>query len=209
MKMAKVDVINVEGSKVGEINLSDAIFGIEPNEFAVQAVVKNYLANQRQGTQSAKTRAEVRGGGRKPFRQKGTGRHRQGSSTDPSQVGGGVVFAPKPRSYRYSLNKKLKRLALKSALSAKVAGNELIVVDEFKFTEPKTKEMVKVLANIKADKKALIVMDEKDDNVVRSAHNIPGVRTALVSTMNVYEIVNHYTLVLTEAAAKKIEEVYA
>ena len=193
--MAKVDVVNVEGKKVGDITLSDEIFGIEPNEFAVQAVVKNYLANQRQGTQSAKTRAEVRGGGRKPFRQKGTGRHRQGSSTDPSQVGGGVVFAPKPRSYRYSLNKKLKRLALKSALSAKVAGNELIVVDEFKFTEPKTK--------------ALIVMDEKDDNVVRSAHNIPGVRTALVSTMNVYEIVNHYTLVLTEAAAKKIEEVYA
>ena len=207
--MAKVDVINVEGKKVGDITLSDEIFGIEPNEFAVQAVVKNYLANQRQGTQSAKTRAEVRGGGRKPFRQKGTGRHRQGSSTDPTQVGGGVVFAPKPRSYRYSLNKKLKRLALKSALSAKVAGNELIVVDEFKFTEPKTKEMVKVLENIKADKKALIVMDEKDDNVVRSAHNIPGVRTALVSTMNVYEIVNHYTLVLTEAAAKKIEEVYA
>ena len=207
--MAKVDVINVEGKKVGDITLSDEIFGIEPNEFAVQAVVKNYLANQRQGTQSAKTRAEVRGGGRKPFRQKGTGRHRQGSSTDPSQVGGGVVFAPKPRSYRYSLNKKLKRLALKSALSAKVAGNELIVVDEFKFTEPKTKEIVKVLANIKADKKALIVMDEKDENVVRSAHNIPGVRTALVSTMNVYEIVNHYTLVLTEAAAKKIEEVYA
>ena len=207
--MAKVDVINVEGKKVGDITLSDEIFGIEPNEFAVQAVVKNYLANQRQGTQSAKTRAEVRGGGRKPFRQKGTGRHRQGSSTDPSQVGGGVVFAPKPRSYRYSLNKKLKRLALKSALSAKVAGNELIVVDEFKFTEPKTKEMVKVLENIKADKKALIVMAEKDDNVVRSAHNIPGVRTALVSTMNVYEIVNHYTLVLTQAAAKKIEEVYA
>ena len=207
--MAKVDVINVEGAKVGEINLADEIFGIEPNEFAVQAVVKNYLANQRQGTQSAKTRAEVRGGGRKPFRQKGTGRHRQGSSTDPSQVGGGVVFAPKPRSYRYSLNKKLKRLALKSALSAKVAGNELIVVDEFKFTEPKTKEMVRVLGNIKADKKALIVMDEKDDNVVKSAHNIPGVRTALVSTMNVYEIVNHYTLVLTKAAAKKIEEVYA
>ena len=207
--MAKVDVVNVEGKKVGDITLSDEIFGIEPNEFAVQAVVKNYLANQRQGTQSAKTRAEVRGGGRKPFRQKGTGRHRQGSSTDPSQVGGGVVFAPKPRSYRYSLNKKLKRLALKSALSAKVAGNELIVVDEFKFTEPKTKEMVKVLENIKADKKALIVMDEKDDNVVRSASNIPGVRTALVSTMNVYEIVNHYTLVLTKAAAKKIEEVYA
>ncbi len=207
--MAKLNVVDVNGKKVGDITLSDEIFGIEPNEFAVQAVVKNYLANQRQGTQSAKTRSEVRGGGRKPFRQKGTGRHRQGSSTDPTQVGGGVVFAPKPRSYRYSLNRKLKKLALKSALSAKVADNELIVVNEFKFTEPKTKEMVKVLENIKADKKALIVMDEKDDNVVRSAHNIPGVRTALVSTMNVYEIVNHYTLVLTEAAAKKIEEVYA
>ena len=207
--MAKLNVVDVKGKKVGDITLSDEIFGIEPNEFAVQAVVKNYLANQRQGTQSAKTRAEVRGGGRKPFRQKGTGRHRQGSSTDPTLVGGGVVFAPKPRSYRYTLNKKLKRLALKSALSAKVADNELIVVDEFKFKEPKTKEMVKVLENIKAEKKALIVMDEKDDNVVRSAHNIPGVRTALVSTMNVYEIVNHYTLVLTKAAAKKIEEVYA
>jgi large subunit ribosomal protein L4 len=207
--MAKLNVVDVNGKKVGDITLSDEIFGIEPNEFAVQAVVKNYLANQRQGTQSAKTRAEVRGGGRKPFRQKGTGRHRQGSSTDPTQVGGGVVFAPKPRDYRYSLNKKLKKLALKSALSAKVADKELIVVDEFKFKEPKTKEMVKVLENIKADKKALIVMDEKDDNVVRSAHNIPGVRTALVSTMNVYEIVNHYTLVLTKAAAKKIEEVYA
>ena len=207
--MAKLNVVDVEGKKVGDITLSDEIFGIEPNEFAVQAVIKNYLANQRQGTQSAKTRAEVRGGGRKPFRQKGTGRHRQGSSTDPSQVGGGVVFAPKPRDYRYSLNKKLRRLALKSALSAKVADNELIVVDEFKFEEPKTKEMVRVLENIKADKKALIVMDEKDDNVVRSASNIQGVRTALVSTMNVYEIVNHYTLVLTKAAAKKIEEVYA
>ena len=207
--MAKLNVVDVNGKKVGDITLSDEIFGIEPNEAAVHAVVKNYLANQRQGTQSAKTRAEVRGGGRKPFRQKGTGRHRQGSSTDPTQVGGGVVFAPKPRDYRYSLNKKLKKLALKSALSAKVADKELIVVDEFKFKEPKTKEMVKVLENIKADKKALIVMDEKDDNVVRSAHNIPGVRTALVSTMNVYEIVNHYTLVLTKAAAKKIEEVYA
>ena len=207
--MAKVTMLTMAGEEAGKLDLSDKVFGIEPNEYAVHAVVKNYLANQRQGTQSALTRGEVRGGGKKPFRQKGTGRHRQGSSTDPSQVGGGIVFAPKPRDYRYSLNKKLKRLALKSALSAKVADNELIVVDEFKFTEPKTKEMVKVLANIKADKKALIVMDEKDENVVRSAHNIPGVRTALVSTMNVYEIVNHYTLVLTEAAAKKIEEVYA
>lgn len=207
--MAKLNVIDVNGKKVGDITLSDEIFGIEPNEFAVQAVVKNYLANQRQGTQSAKTRTEVRGGGRKPFRQKGTGRSRQGSSVDPSQVGGGVAFAPKPRSYRYPLNKKLRRLALKSVLSAKVAGNELIVVNEFKFTEPKTKEMVKVLENIKADKKTLIVMDEKDNNVIKSAKNIPGVRTALVNTMNVYEIINHYTLVLTEAAAKRIEEVYA
>ena len=207
--MAKVSVVDTTGKKVKDLELNDEIFGIEPNEFAVHEVVKNYLANQRQGTQSAKTRAEVRGGGKKPFRQKGTGRHRQGSSTDPSQIGGGIVFAPKPRSYRYSLNKKLKRLALKSVLSAKVADNELIVVDEFKFEAPKTKEMVKVLENIKADKKALIVMDEKDENVIKSAHNIPGVRTALVNTMNVYEIVNHYTLVLTEAAAKRIEEVYA
>ena len=207
--MAKVSVVDMTGKKVSDITLSDEIFGIEPNEAAVHAVVKNYLANQRQGTQSAKTRAEVRGGGRKPFRQKGTGRHRQGSSTDPSQIGGGIVFAPKPRDYRYSLNKKLKRLALKSVLSAKVADKELIVVKELKFEEPKTKEMIKVLENIKAQKKALIVMDEKDDNVVKSAHNIPGVRTALVTTMNVYEIVNHYSLVLTEAAAKRIEEVYA
>ena len=207
--MAKVSVVDMTGKKVSDITLNDEIFGIEPNEAAVHAVVKNYLANQRQGTQSAKTRAEVRGGGRKPFRQKGTGRHRQGSSTDPSQIGGGIVFAPKPRDYRYSLNKKLKRLALKSVLSAKVADKELIVVKELKFEEPKTKEMIKVLENIKAQKKALIVMDEKDDNVVKSAHNIPGVRTALVGTMNVYEIVNHYSLILTEAAAKRIEEVYA
>ena len=207
--MAKVSVLDMTGKSVGDITLKDEIFGIKPNEAAVHAVVVNYLANQRQGTQSAKTRAEVRGGGRKPFRQKGTGRHRQGSSTDPTQIGGGIVFAPKPRSYRYTLNKKLKRLALKSVLSAKVADKELIVVKELKFKEPKTKEMVKVLANIKADKKALIVMDEKDDNVIKSASNIPGVRTALVTTMNVYEIINHYSLILTEAAAKRIEEVYA
>lgn len=207
--MATVKVLNMAGESVGEITLNDEVFGIEPNEYAVQATVKNYLANQRQGTQSAKTRSEVRGGGRKPFRQKGTGRHRQGSTTDPSQIGGGIVFAPKPREYRYSVPKKLKRLALKSALSAKVSDNELIVVDELKFDEPKTKEMVNVLKNIKADKKALIVMDVKDENVVKSASNIQGVRTALVSTMNVYEILNHYSLVLTKAAAEKIQEVYA
>lgn len=207
--MAKVTMLNMAGAEVGEITLNDEIFRIEPNEFAVQTVIKNYLANQRQGTQSAKTRSEVRGGGRKPFRQKGTGRHRQGSTTDPTQVGGGIVFAPKPRDYRYSVPKKVKRLALKSVLSAKVADNEIIVLDELKFDEPKTKEMVKVLDNIKADKKTLIVMDEKDENVVRSASNIQGVRTALVGTMNVYEIINHYSLVLTKAAAERIEEVYA
>ena len=207
--MAKVTMLNMAGAEVGEITLNDEIFGIEPNEIAVQTVIKNYLANQRQGTQSAKTRSEVRGGGRKPFRQKGTGRHRQGSTTDPTQVGGGIVFAPKPRDYRYAVPKKVKRLALKSVLSAKVADKEIIVLDELKFAEPKTKEMVKVLENIKADKKTLIVMDEKDENVVRSASNIQGVRTALVSTMNVYEIINHYSLVLTKAAAERIEEVYA
>ena len=207
--MAKVKMLNMAGAEVGEVTLNDEIFGIEPNEIAVQTVVKNYLANQRQGTQSAKTRSEVRGGGRKPFRQKGTGRHRQGSTTDPTQVGGGIVFAPKPRDYRYAVPKKVKRLALKSVLSAKVADKEIIVLDALKFAEPKTKEMVKVLENIKADKKALIVMDEKDENVVRSASNIQGVRTALVSTMNVYEIINHYSLVLTKAAAERIEEVYA
>ena len=201
-------MLNMAGAEVGAIELNDDIFAITPNENAVHAVVKNYLANQRQGTQSAKTRGEVRGGGRKPFRQKGTGRHRQGHSTDPSQIGGGIVFAPKPRDYRYPINKKLRRLALKSALSSKVAEKEIIVLDELKFEEPKTKEMIKVLENVKAGKKALIVMAEKDETVVRSAANIPGVRTALVNTMNVYEIVNHESFIVTQEAVKKIEEVY-
>lgn len=207
--MATLKMLNMAGAEAGEIKLNDEIFAITPNEYAVHEVVKNYLACQRQGTQSAKTRAEVRGGGRKPFRQKGTGRHRQGSSTDPTQVGGGVVFAPKPRDYRYRVNKKVKRLAMKSVLSAKVADNEMIVLNELKFDEPKTKEMIKVLANVKAGKKALIVMAEKDENVIKSAANIPGVRTALVGTMNVYEIINHTNFIVTEAAIKKIEEVYA
>lgn len=207
--MSKVTMLNMAGAEAGTIELRDEIFGIEPNQNAVHAVVKNILANKRQGTQSAKTRAEVRGGGRKPFRQKGTGRHRQGSSTDPSQVGGGVVFAPKPRSYRYTLPKKLRRLAMLSMLSSKAQENELIVLDEIRFEEPKTKEMVKMLENIKAEKKALIVMAEKDENVVKSAANIPGIRTALVGTMNVYEIINHTSLILTQDAVKKIEEVYA
>ena len=207
--MAKVTMLNMAGAEAGTIELKDEIFAITPNENAVHAVVKNYLANQRQGTQSAKTRGEVRGGGRKPFRQKGTGRHRQGSSTDPSQVGGGVVFAPKPRSYRYTLPKKLRRLAMLSMLSSKAQEKELIVIDEIKFEEPKTKEMVKMLDAVKAEKKALIVMAEKDENVIKSAANIPGVRTALVGTMNVYEIINHGSLILTADAVKKIEEVYA
>ena len=207
--MAKVTMLNMQGANAGTIELNDEIFAITPNEFAVHAVVKNYLANQRQGTQSAKTRGEVRGGGKKPFRQKGTGRHRQGSSTDPSQVGGGVVFAPKPRSYRYTVNKKLRRLAMLSMLSSKAQENELIVMDEIKFDEPKTKEMIKMLENVKAEKKALIVTADKDENIIKSAANIPGIRTALVGTMNVYEIINHNSLILTKDAVEKIEEVYA
>lgn len=207
--MAKVTMLNMAGESVGDIELNDEVFGIEVNEFAVHEVIKNYLANQRQGTQSAKTRGEVRGGGRKPFRQKGTGRHRQGSSTDPSQVGGGIVFAPKPRDYRYKLPKKLRRLAMKSILSSKVEEKEIIVLDELKMEAPKTKEMVKLLENIKAEKKALIVMAEKDDAVVRSAANIPGVRTTLVGTMNVYEIINHTSFIVTKDAINKIEEVYS
>ena len=207
--MATLRMLNMAGAEVGEIALNDEIFAITPNEYAVHDVIKNYLACQRQGTQSAKTRGEVRGGGRKPFRQKGTGRHRQGHSTDPSQVGGGIVFAPKPRDYRYTVNKKVKRLAMKSALSDKVANGEMIVLDTLSFEAPKTKEMVKVLENVKAEKKALIVMAEKDENVIKSAANIPGVRTVLVNTMNVYEIVNHTNFIATEAAIKMIEEVYA
>ena len=206
--MAKVTMLNMQGANAGTIELNDEIFAITPNEFAVHAVVKNFLANQRQGTQSAKTRGEVRGGGKKPFRQKGTGRHRQGHSTAPSQIGGGIVFAPKPRDYRYTLPKKLRRLAMKSALSSKVAENQIVVVDELKFEEPKTKEMLKFLQAVNADKKALIITAEKDENVVKSAANIPGVRTALATTMNVYEIVNHTSFIVTKEAVELIEEVY-
>jgi len=207
--MAKVTMLTMAGAEAGELELNDAVFSIEPNEYAVHAVVKNYLANQRQGTQSALTRGEVRGGGRKPFRQKGTGRHRQGSTTDPSQVGGGVAFAPKPRSYRYTLPKKLRRLAMLSMLSSKLAEKDLIVVDKLGFEVPKTKEMIKVLANVKAAKKALIITAEKDENVLKSAANIPGVQVTTATQMNVYEIINHQSLILTQEAAKKIEEVYA
>ncbi|MBE6032786.1 MAG: 50S ribosomal protein L4 [Clostridiales bacterium] len=206
--MATVTMLNMAGQTAGTIDLKDEIFGIEVNEYAVHAVVKNYLANQRQGTQCAKTRGEVRGGGRKPFRQKGTGRARQGSSVSPNMVGGGRAFAPKPRSYRYSVPKKVRRLAMMSALSSKVAEQEIIVLDTLTLDAPKTKEMLNILANVKAAKKALIVTDVKNENVVRSAANIPGVKATMVGEMNVYEIVNHTSLIITKDAVNKIEEVY-
>ena len=207
--MPKVNVYNINGEVVEEMELSDDIFGIEINEHAVYEVVKNQLANKRQGTQSAKTRAEVRGGGRKPWRQKGTGRARQGSIRSPQWKGGGVVFAPKPRNYSYSVPKKVKRLALKSVLTSKVLENEIIVVDELNLNAPKTKEMINVLKNLKADKKALIVIDKKDENVILASRNIPNVQTAYVNTINVYDILKYNSFIITKEAVKKVEEVYA
>lgn len=207
--MSKVSIFNMIGEQTGEMDLNDNIFGIKVSQYAVHQAVKNYLANQRQGTQSAKTRSEVRGGGRKPYRQKGTGRARQGSSVSPNHIGGGIVFAPKPRDYSYTIPKKLKRLAMKSVLTSKVTDKEMIVLDDLKMEAPKTKEMVKVLSSINADKKALIVMDKKDENVIRSAANIPGVKTTLVTTLNVYDIINHNSFIVTKDAVHKIEEVYA
>ncbi|MDK2918784.1 MAG: large subunit ribosomal protein [Candidatus Petromonas sp.] len=206
--MPKVDVLNVSGQRVGELELNDNIFGIEVNQHVLYEAVKNYLANQRQGTQSAKNRSEVRGGGRKPWRQKGTGRARQGSIRSPQWVGGGVVFAPKPRDYSYKLPKKVKRLAMKSALSSKVKNDEIIVLDELTMDAPKTKDMVSILKNINSAKKALIVLGEKDDNVLKSARNIPGINTTLVNTLNVYDILNCDTFIVTKDAVQKIEEVY-
>lgn len=207
--MAKVNVLNMAGEAAGTMELNDDIFGIEVNQYAVHTVVKNYLANQRQGTQSAKNRGEVRGGGKKPFRQKGTGRARQGSTVAPNHVGGGIVFAPKPRDYRYTVPKKVRRLAMKSILSSKVQENEIIVLDSLIMNEPKTKDMVKLLANVKAAKKALLVLGDNDKNIIKSAANIPGVTTTLVTTMNVYEIINHTSFIVTKDAINKIEEVYA
>ena len=207
--MATVKMLNMAGEAVGEIELKDDIFGIEINEYAVHEVVKNYLANQRQGTQSAKTRSEVKGGGQKPYRQKGTGRARQGSRRAPNHVGGGIVFAPKPRSSRYTINKKVRRLAMKSVFTSKVVENELIVIDAITFDKPKTKEMVKMLAAVNAEKKALIVLPEVDKNVIKSASNIPGVDTTIVTALNVYDMLNHTSLILTKDAVSKIEEVYA
>lgn len=207
--MAKVEVINVEGKKVKELTLNDNVFGIEPNMNVVHSVVLNYLANQRQGTQNTKTRAEVAGGGRKPWRQKGTGRARQGSIRAPQWIKGGIALGPKPRSYSYKINKKEKALAVRSVLSAKLAENELVVVDQFGLNEIKTAEFVKVLNNIKVEGKSLVVIPENDVNVQKSARNIKGVKTTIVDTMTVYDILNAKSLVMTEDAIKKIEEVYA
>ena len=207
--MPKVALYDITGSQVGDIELSDVVFGVEVNTHVMYEAVKNYLANQRQGTQSAKLRGEVRGGGRKPWRQKGTGRARQGSTRSPQWKGGGVVFAPKPRDYSYSIPKKVKRLALKSALSSKVQDQEIIVVDKLVLEQPKTKELVKVLGNLKSGKKTLVVIPERDEAVVRAAANIPGVKTAYVNTINVYDILNCDSFLITKEAVNKVEEVYA
>ena len=207
--MPKTNVYDMTGKQVGEIELSEAVFGIEPNESVVHDVVKNHLANCRQGTQSALTRAEVRGGGIKPWRQKGTGRARQGSIRAPQWTHGGVVFAPKPRDYSYRLNKKVKRLALKSALSAKAADGDLVVIDEIKMDEVKTKNFKGFLNAVGADKKVLVVTPEVNQNVVLSARNIPGCVTTFANLINVYDIVNANKLVVDKAAVAKIEEVFA
>ena len=199
----------MEGKKVGTVDLSDSIFAIEPNAAVMHQVVLSYLAAQRQGTQSALTRSEVSGGGRKPWRQKGTGRARQGSTRAPQWTHGGIVFAPKPRDYKFTVNKKEKRLALKSALSVKAAENEIIVVDSIVTDEYKTKKIVAMLKAIEADKKTLIVLPEVDNKVIKSANNIPGVKTAQVNTINVYDILNADKLVIAQDAVSKIEEVYA
>jgi large subunit ribosomal protein L4 len=206
--MPKVDLLNIEGKKVGNIELSDDIFAVEVNEDVMHEVVLNYLANQRQGTQSTKTRSEVRGGGKKPWKQKGTGRARQGSIRAPQWIKGGIALGPKPRSYKYTLNKKVKRLALKSALTSKVLENKLIVVDALELEEIKTKTMAGILANLNVEK-ALVVLPENNLNVQASTRNIPNVKTALVNTINTYDILKYDMFVVTKAAVEKIEEVYA
>ena len=207
--MPKVDVYDIKGKKVSDVELAEAIFGIEPNEAIVHSVLVNYLANQRQGTQSTKTRAEVRGGGRKPWRQKGTGRARQGSIRAPQWVKGGIALGPKPRSYKYTVNKKEKRLAIKSLLSSKVLEKELTVVDKLELAEIKTKTMVKALADLKVEGKTLIVLPENNKNVLMSARNIEGVKTITLNNINVFDLLKYNNLVLPLETVKKIEEVYA
>ena len=207
--MPKVDVYNMQGKKVSDVELSEAVFGIKPNETVVHSVLVNYLANQRQGTQSTKTRAEVRGGGRKPWRQKGTGRARQGSIRAPQWIKGGIALGPKPRSYSYRINKKEKQLAIKSLLSAKVLDNELTVVDKLEVKDAKTKVMAKALADLKVEGKALIILADKNENVLRSSRNIEGVKTIELNTINVFDLLNCNKLVLPLDTVKKLEEVYA
>lgn len=207
--MANVSVYNMEGKEVGAIELSDAVFGVEVNEHLVHMAVVAQLANKRQGTQKAKTRSEVSGGGRKPWRQKGTGHARQGSTRAPQWTHGGIVFAPKPRDYSFSVNKKVKRLAMKSALSSKVADGQIIIVDEINLNEYKTKAVAEMLKAIGSEKKALIVLPEVNDKVIASARNIPGVKTAQVNTLNVYDILNADKFIVVKDAVAKIEEVYA
>ena len=207
--MPNVNVYDMSGKVVGDIALSDAVFGIEPNSVVMHAAVVNYLANQRQGTQSTLTRTEVRGGGRKPWRQKGTGHARQGSIRAPQWRHGGIALGPKPRDYSYSLNKKVKRLAMKSAFSSKAQAGEIVVLDALKLDQIKTKSIVEMLKALGADRKALIVMPEVDNTVVMSARNIPGVKTALVNTLNVYDILNYDKFIVVKDAVAKIEEVYA
>ena len=208
--MPNIKVLDMTGNQVSDIELSDAVFGITPNVSAMHTMVVNYLANQRQGTQSTLTRTEVSGGGKKPWRQKGTGHARQGSTRSPQWTHGGIALGPKPRSYRFTVNKKLKRLAMKSALSSKVLDNDLIVLDNITLNDYKTKDVVKMLGAIGVgDSKALIVMPEVDPKVIKSAANIPGVKTALVNTINVYDILNYDKFVVVKDAVAKIEEVYA
>ena len=206
--MPKIDVYNIEGKKVSDIELADSVFGIEPNEKIVHSVLVNYMANQRQGTQSTKTRSEVSGGGRKPWKQKGTARARQGSIRAPQWIKGGIALGPKPRSYRYSIPKKVKQLAFKSVLTSKVQEGKLVVVDKLELNEIKTKEMVNVLNNLKVNN-ALVMLNEKNLNVQASSRNIEGVKTTLVNTMNIFDLLKYDSLVLTKDAVKKLEEVYA
>ena len=207
--MPKVDVYDIAGKKVDTVELKDEIFGIEPNEAVVHSVLVNYLANQRQGTQSTKTRAEVSGGGRKPWRQKGTGRARQGSIRAPQWIKGGIALGPRPRSYVYKINKKERRLAIRSVLSSKVMNNELVVLDNLELKEIKTANMVKTLENLKVTEKALVLLPENNLNVQMSARNIEGVKTLTVNTINVYDLVKYSKVIVTENAVKKLEEVYA
>ena len=207
--MPSIDVYNIEGKKVSTVDLKDEIFGIEPNETVVHSVLVNYLANQRQGTQSTKTRSEVRGGGRKPWRQKGTGRARQGSIRAPQWIKGGIALGPKPRSYKYRVNKKEKQLAIKSLLSSKVLENNLVVVDKFDFKEIKTKQMANAMKNLKVEEKALIVLPESNEIVQKSARNLANVGTGSVNTINVFDLLKYKKLVLTVDTIKKLEEVYA